>query len=244
MEGRLDTSSVSVRPGPTLRIFTRVISRRTGTPDADNRVMSPPHYRDPARLLALYKRWSHGEGDATQESAISAAALNILGAVLSLLCLALVQSGDAQRLPVAAATCAFCFLAPVLIAGRHPKPPWMLQTALALDNGRMATEDIELTWRRLIAAWKTAYEPRALVGMQAPPSLSALWAQRKRWARGQGEVLHCHMREICRWRNHRMWLLGLESVASLIWVFCLACSLVLAVLNVLFDQAFGSFGVG
>jgi len=111
-------------------------------------------------------------------------------------------------------------------------------------NGRMATEDIELTWRLLLAGWQTAYEPRALVGMQVPSSLHALWAQRQRWARGQGEVLRSHMREICRWRNHRMWLLGLESVASLIWVFCLGCSLVLAVLNVLFDQPFGSFGVG
>ena len=53
----------------------------------------------------------------------------------------------------------------------------------------MATEDIELTWKLLAAGWLTAYEPRALVGMQVPTSFGALWAQRKRWARGQGEVL-------------------------------------------------------
>src|SRR3954449_5948773 len=73
-------------------------------------------------------------------------------------------------------------------------------------NGRMATEDIELTWRLLIAGWQTAYEPRALVGMQVPSSLHALWAQRQRWARGQGEVLHVHLAEVSRWRNRRMWL--------------------------------------
>ncbi|MDA0164202.1 glycosyltransferase [Solirubrobacter ginsenosidimutans] len=111
-------------------------------------------------------------------------------------------------------------------------------------DGRMATEDIDLTWRLLIAGWQTAYEPRALVGMQVPSSLHALWAQRKRWARGQGEVLHAHLRDVCRWRNHRMWLLGLESLASLIWVACLLCSLVLSVLNVLFGQHLGFFGVG
>ena len=61
-------------------------------------------------------------------------------------------------------------------------------------DGRMATEDIDLTWRLLMAGWQTAYEPRALVGMQVPSSLPALWAQRKRWARGQGEVLHAHLR--------------------------------------------------
>jgi len=59
----------------------------------------------------------------------------------------------------------------------------------------MATEDIELTWRLLLAGWETAYEPRALVGMQVPPSLRALWAQRKRWTRGQGEVIRVHFRE-------------------------------------------------
>src|SRR3954470_23695130 len=111
-------------------------------------------------------------------------------------------------------------------------------------DGRMATEDIDLTWRLLMAGWQTAYEPRAVVGMQVPSKLPALWAQRKRWARGQGEVLRSHVREVCRLRNHRMWLLGLESLASLIWVFCLLCSLVLTVLNLLFGQHLGFFGVG
>ena len=73
---------------------------------------------------------------------------------------------------------------------------------------RMATEDIELTWKLLLAGWLTTYEPKALVGMEVPSSLRALWAQRTRWARGQGEVLHVHFGEVLRWRNHRMWLLG------------------------------------
>ncbi len=59
-------------------------------------------------------------------------------------------------------------------------------------DGRMATEDIELSWRLLIAGWLTSYEPNALVGMQVPSTLSSLWKQRRRGARGQGEVLHEH----------------------------------------------------
>ena len=93
---------------------------------------------------------------------------------------------------------------------------------------RMATEDIDLTWKLLLAGWETVYEPHALVGMQVPSTLRALWAQRTRWARGQGEVLHAHLREVSRWRNHRMWLLALESLASLIWIVALAASLVIA----------------
>ena len=33
---------------------------------------------------------------------------------------------------------------------------------------RMATEDVDLTWKLLLAGWETVYEPRALVGMQVP----------------------------------------------------------------------------
>ena len=36
---------------------------------------------------------------------------------------------------------------------------------------RMATEDIDLTWRLLLAGWHTVYEPHALVGMQVPSTL-------------------------------------------------------------------------
>jgi biofilm PGA synthesis N-glycosyltransferase PgaC len=111
-------------------------------------------------------------------------------------------------------------------------------------DGRMATEDIDLTWRLLLAGWHSAYEPRALVGMQVPSTLKALWAQRKRWARGQGEVLHRHLREVGRWRNHRMWLLSIESLASLIWVVALAISLALGALDVLLGHDLGVFAFG
>ena len=101
---------------------------------------------------------------------------------------------------------------------------------------RMATEDIDLTWKLLLAGWQTAYEPRALVGMQVPASLRALWMQRKRWARGQGEVLHVHFSEASRWRNRRMWLLSVEGLASLVWVLALFASLVFAAFGVLLDR--------
>jgi poly-beta-1,6-N-acetyl-D-glucosamine synthase len=109
---------------------------------------------------------------------------------------------------------------------------------------QMATEDIDLTWRLLMNGWQTAYEPRALVGMEVPPTLSALWAQRKRWARGQGEVLHRHLRDVCRFKNHKMWLLSAESVASLVWIVALAASFVLVILNAFFGSGVDLFGLG
>jgi biofilm PGA synthesis N-glycosyltransferase PgaC len=109
---------------------------------------------------------------------------------------------------------------------------------------RMATEDIDLTWRLLMAGGQTAYEPRALVGMQVPPTLRALWAQRRRWARGQGEVLRTHLSAVSRWRNHRMWLLSVESVSSLIWVLALVASFTLAPLRFLGETRVDLFGFG
>lgn len=85
-------------------------------------------------------------------------------------------------------------------------------------RGQMATEDIDLSWRLLLEGWHTAYEPNALIGMQVPSTLSALWAQRRRWARGQGEVLHVHLRDVMRWRHRRLWPLVIEGSASLLWI--------------------------
>jgi poly-beta-1,6-N-acetyl-D-glucosamine synthase len=107
---------------------------------------------------------------------------------------------------------------------------------------RMATEDIDLTWRLLLAGWHTAYEPRALVGMEVPTTLRALWAQRKRWALGQGEVLRRHFGTVMRWRNRRLWLLAVESIASLLWVVTLALSLIAAGLALVSGEELGIFG--
>jgi poly-beta-1,6-N-acetyl-D-glucosamine synthase len=103
-------------------------------------------------------------------------------------------------------------------------------------DGQMATEDIELTWKLLLAGWYTTYEPRALVGMEVPESLGALWAQRKRWARGQGEVLHRYAGQIILWRNRHMWRLAIEAVASLAFIVVLGLSFVLSLLSGVFGE--------
>jgi biofilm PGA synthesis N-glycosyltransferase PgaC len=108
-------------------------------------------------------------------------------------------------------------------------------------DARMSTEDIDLTWRLLMAGWHTAHEPHALVGMQVPTRSRELWAQRTRWARGQGEILHEHLRTVAAWRNRRMWPLGLESVASLLWVMALALGLVFSFIS---HEPLDLFGFG
>jgi biofilm PGA synthesis N-glycosyltransferase PgaC len=111
-------------------------------------------------------------------------------------------------------------------------------------DGRMATEDIDLSWRLLSAGWDTAYEPAALVGMEVPSTLSALWAQRRRWARGQGEVLHTRVRALMRWRNRRMWPLAIEAFASLVWVVAMVIGLAVAIAALLLDEDLPLVGLG
>jgi poly-beta-1,6-N-acetyl-D-glucosamine synthase len=109
---------------------------------------------------------------------------------------------------------------------------------------RMATEDIDLSWRLLLAGWHTAYEPRALVGMEVPTSLGALWKQRLRWARGQGEVLHLRVGGLAQLRHRWLWPLAFEAVASLLWVFALASVLVLHVVAWFLPSAHDVGGIG
>ena len=88
-------------------------------------------------------------------------------------------------------------------------------------DGRMSTEDIDLSWRLLLAGWHTTFEPRALIGMEVPSTLRTLWSQRCRWARGQGEALSSHGRTVAHWRNRRMWPIALEASITLVWVAAL-----------------------
>lgn len=110
-------------------------------------------------------------------------------------------------------------------------------------RGEMATEDIDLTWRMLLAGWHAVYEPEALIGMQVPTSLKALWAQRRRWARGQGEVLHEHLGALLSWSRRGMWPLALESVGSLLWVVAWALALLLATIDLFVPSWHTIFGL-
>jgi len=111
-------------------------------------------------------------------------------------------------------------------------------------DGRMATEDIDLSWRLMLAGWHTGFEPNALVGMEVPTTMRSLWAQRKRWARGQGEVIHEHLGEILEWKNRGMWFSTAGALISLVWIIALALSVVLALLASVVEGEPRIFGFG
>src|SRR5215212_9179594 len=53
---------------------------------------------------------------------------------------------------------------------------------VGLFDPEMATEDIALTWKLQRRFYDVRYEPRAVVAMQVPETVRALYMQRKRWA--------------------------------------------------------------
>jgi hypothetical protein len=93
--------------------------------------------RGPVGLIALWKRWYRGDGVLTDDSAMFAAALaalNLMGATLSVLWLVLPHPGHANELTIVGATLAAYALGTVLVLGQRAKPWWMFQLSIALDT--------------------------------------------------------------------------------------------------------------
>jgi biofilm PGA synthesis N-glycosyltransferase PgaC len=53
-------------------------------------------------------------------------------------------------------------------------------------------EDLELTWRVHRAGYRVNFAPRAIIQTEVPSSVSALWKQRVRWARGLLQTVRLH----------------------------------------------------
>ena len=88
-------------------------------------------------LLALWKRWYRGDGELTDDSAMFAAALaalNIMGATLSVLWLVLPHPAEAHEGVIVTATLAAYVLGTFLVLGPRAKPWWMFQASIALDT--------------------------------------------------------------------------------------------------------------
>lgn len=81
----------------------------------------------------------------------------------------------------------------------------------------MYTEDIDITWRLQRRFWDVRYEPRAIVWMDVPVTLSDFFKQRLRWARGLMQVIRRHLPVITHWKTRKMWAIYYESCLSTLW---------------------------
>ncbi len=107
--------------------------------------------------------------------------------------------------------------------------------AVGYWNLDMVTEDIDISWSLQLNQWDVRYEPNALCYILMPETLDGLWRQRVRWAQGGVEVLKRHFRELFIWRNHRMWLVGVELIVSEFWSYVMVFVFLLYALGLLFD---------
>lgn len=82
----------------------------------------------------------------------------------------------------------------------------------------MITEDIAVTWKMHQRNWEAVYEPRAICWMLVPETLSGLWKQRVRWAKGGIEVLMRHFKPTLKKRKFVLWLL-IEQLLGIMWAF-------------------------
>ncbi|MCE5590959.1 poly-beta-1,6 N-acetyl-D-glucosamine synthase [Staphylococcus pseudintermedius] len=95
----------------------------------------------------------------------------------------------------------------------------------------MITEDIAISWKFHLHGYHIKYEPRALCWMLVPETVSGLWKQRIRWAQGGQEVLIRDGLKGLKSINPALYMLVFEQFFSLIWVYWIVISLLLAFLN-------------
>jgi len=93
-------------------------------------------------------------------------------------------------------------------------------------SAETVTEDIDISWKLQFRYWDIRYEPHALTRILVPESIGSLWAQRLRWAQGGFEAAVKFGREMFRWKNRRMWIVGIEYWISVAWCYAVAFTLI------------------
>ena len=109
----------------------------------------------------------------------------------------------------------------------------------------MATDDIDISWRLQRRFWDIRYEPRAIIWMLVPETVTGLWHQRLRWSLGGVEVLKKNADIWKDWKQRRLYPVYLEYAASVVWSYCLWLIVALRTLQMGADLLFGiEFGRG
>jgi len=90
---------------------------------------------------------------------------------------------------------------------------------VGLFDPEMATEDIAMSWKLQRRFYDIRYEPRAVCAMQVPETMSGLWRQRRRWAKGLAQVLRRHADLFLDWRTRRLWPVFIEAICSVLWAY-------------------------
>jgi len=91
------------------------------------------------------------------------------------------------------------------------------------------------------AAGRRPMSPAGSWACRCRPRCAPLWHQRRRWARGQGEVLHEHGRALARWDHRHLGPVLVESLTSLAWITLFAVVLAITAVRVVVGDASAVF---
>lgn len=95
----------------------------------------------------------------------------------------------------------------------------------------MLTEDIDITWKLQRNGWDVRFEPRALVWILMPETLSGLWKQRLRWAMGGAQVMLKNFKVLFSHKQTHLWGLMIELMLSMIWAYSMVLVFLVWVLS-------------
>ncbi len=93
----------------------------------------------------------------------------------------------------------------------------------------MITEDVDITWKLQRDGWAIRFEPHAKCWILMPETLRGLWKQRLRWAQGGAEVALRNLDVLAHWSQRHVWPIFGEYVASLLWVYVVAGTIITGV---------------
>ena len=83
----------------------------------------------------------------------------------------------------------------------------------------MLTEDIDITWKLQSNGWDVHFEPRSLVWILMPETISGLWKQRLRWSMGGAQVMLKNFKVLFAPRQTHLWGLMVELILSTVWAY-------------------------
>ncbi|RZI48362.1 glycosyltransferase family 2 protein [Lactococcus kimchii] len=114
--------------------------------------------------------------------------------------------------------------------------------AVGLFRQDRATEDISIAWDHQMDGWLSFFAPEIMFFMEVPESLTMLYRQRKRWAKGGTEVWLTNFRKILRhpFENIGRTVMFVDQTFSIIWSFFFWISSAIFVWSLLYFAATGN----
>lgn len=102
----------------------------------------------------------------------------------------------------------------------------------------MLTEDIDITWKLQRNGWDVRFEPKALVWILMPETITGLWKQRLRWAMGGVQVMLKNFGVLFASKQTHLWGLMVELILSTLWAYSMALVIGVWIVSLLFPVGY------